>query len=392
MYYVGIDIGKRMHELTAIDEKGNIVSKSIRFGNDRVGFEKLLSFVSAVSPEKQSVQFALESTGHYWLVLYHFLTNAGFTVLVLNPLQTEGQRRSHIRKTKTDKKDSLIIAKLLRLGDIHISYVPSADIFHLRDLVRFRFGLSDSLGDLKRKVISILDKVFPEYEKLFSNIFIKTSKTMLQENWSLSELASMDLSKLTAVLKKESHGHFGLEKAQEIQSLATTSVGLSFLQEASKIELSCLMQHISFIEKQLIVVDMHIVDLYQKGTFNKHLLTIPGINKLLAAGIVSEIGDIARFTSETAIVAFSGLDPSVYQSGEYQGTISHVSKRGSAHLRRYLWLATETARKKNPDLETYFKKKLSQGKQYNVAYGATVRKLLIRVYTVLKENRPYVIR
>jgi transposase len=152
------------------------------------------------------------------------------------------------------------------------------------------------------------------------------------------------------------------------------------------------MQHISFIEKQLVRVDTTIADLYHKGTYNKQLLTIPGINTLLSAGIVTEIGDVTRFTSEAAIVAFSGLDPSVYQSGEYQGTISHVSKRGSAHLRRYLWLATETARKKNPDLETYFKKKLSQGKQYNVAYGATVRKLLLRVDTVLKENRPYVIR
>ena len=200
MYYVGIDIGKRIHEATAIDEKGNIVSKSIRFANDRVGFERLLSFVTAFSAEKQSIQFALESTGHYWLVLYHFLTHAGFTVLVLNPLQTEGQRRSHIRKTKTDKKDSLIIAKLLRLCDIHISYVPTAEILHLRDLVRFRFGLSDTLGDLKRKVISILDKVFPEYEKLFSDVFIKTSKHVITENWSLSELAEMDLSELNTIL------------------------------------------------------------------------------------------------------------------------------------------------------------------------------------------------
>jgi transposase len=179
MYYVGIDIGKRIHEATAIDEKGNIASKPIRFANDRLGFEKFLSFVAALSSEKQNVQFALESTGHYWLVLYHFLTQAGFTVLVLNPLQTEGQRRSHIRKTKTDTKDSLLIAKLLRLGDIHVSYVPSTEILHLRELVRFRFGLSDTLADLKRKVISVLDKVFPEYEKLFSDVFIKTSKAIL---------------------------------------------------------------------------------------------------------------------------------------------------------------------------------------------------------------------
>lgn len=392
MYYVGIDIGKRIHEATAIDEKGNICSKSIRFTNDRLGFEKFISFVSGLSPEKQAIQFALESTGHYWLVLYHFLTNAGFTVLVLNPLQTEGQRRSHIRKTKTDKKDSLIIAKLLRLGDIHVSYVPSTEILHLRDLVRFRFGLSDTLADLKRKVISILDKVFPEYEKLFSDVFIKTSKAILNNEISLFELSSIDLSELTLVIAKTSHGHFGRAKAEEIQSLATTSVGLSFLQDTATIELSCLMAHMTFIENQIATIDTKIYELYQNGNHSKHLLTIPGVNTLLAAGIVTEIGDITRFKSETAIVAFSGLDPSVYQSGEYQGTISHMSKRGSAHLRRYLWLATESARKRNPDLETYFKKKLSQGKQYHVAYGATVRKLLTRIYTVLKENRPYVVR
>lgn len=193
MIYVGIDIGKKRHEALAIDSDGNILTNSIRFANSKHGFTRFLAHLAQFSDDKK---LACEATGHYWMNLYHFLKERNLSVIVVNPLQTQAQRTAHIRKTKTDKRDSLMIAKLLRLGELHISYVPEKEIFYLRELTRFRFGLADTIGDLKRQTIAILDKVFPEYQTLFSQAFLKSAKALLEKEYLPSELVEFDLGEL----------------------------------------------------------------------------------------------------------------------------------------------------------------------------------------------------
>lgn len=393
MIYVGIDIGKYQHEALALDDNGRILTKSLRFKNTKEGFSRFLSFLEDLRTKKgKEVKLACEATGHYWMNLYHFLRGKELPLVVVNPLQTQAQRKAHIRRTKTDKRDALMIAKLLRLGELHLSYVPEKEIFYLRELTRFRFGLADTIGDLKRQIIAILDKVFPEYQSLFSNSFLKSARAILENEYLPSELVDLDLEELTKLLRENSNGHFKEEKAKELKEKAKNSVGLSFLEDVAKLKISLILPQIKLCEKSLKRLDNEIAKIYQRGNYSKHLLTIPGINEVLAASILAELGDIKRFKRLSQLVAFAGLDPSTFESGEFKGTISHLSKRGSAHLRRALYLATVSSIKKDKELGFYFKRKQAQGKHYTMAAMATARKLLARIYTILKEDRPYEIR
>ena len=121
-------------------------------------------------------------------------------------------------------------------------------------------------------------------------------------------------------------------------------------------------------------------------------MTIPGIDEVLAAAIIAELGDVTRFRKLNQVVAFAGIDPSTFESGEFKATISHISKRGSPHLRRALYLATVSAIRKDKELAEYFHKQQAQGKHYTSAALSTARKLLARIFVILKENRPYKIQ
>lgn len=382
MLYVGIDIAKEIHEASLINEQGKLQGRSIRFSNTLTDFQRFLEWLP-----KDSLEMAMESTGHYWLPLYDFLKAQGYEITVLNPLQTEAHRRGQIRKTKTDKRDSFIIADLLRTKAISPSYVPDEWIHQLREITRFRFGLVDTLSDLKRQILCVLDKVFPEFESLFSNVFIKSARTLLKEGSMPEELAEMDLSELTGILNSSSHGRFGTQKAQDVQDKASSSVGLSYLKDSAKVQLRCLMAHLDFLHSQIEKVDECIKNLIaQRETF---LTTIPGISQTLAATITAEIGDVNRFESPEKLAAFAGIDPTVYNSGKFTGTRMVMSKRGSPYLRRALWLAAGIARRFDPELAAFYQRKLAEGKHHNTAQGAVCRRLLNRVYSILKEHRPY---
>lgn len=382
MHYVGIDIGKEIHEASALDEQGKLLGSSIRFSNSWASYQRFLTWL----PEGE-VRVAMEATGHYWLPLYNFLKGNGYEVTVINPIQTEAHRRGKIRRTKTDKRDSIIIADLLRTKVINPSYVPERRIQELRELTRFRFGLIDSIGDLKRQILSILDKVFPEFETIFSDVFIKSARTLLKEKATPEELAEMNLSELVHVLSKSSHGHFGMEKALYIKDKASTSVGVSYLRDVAKIQLHCLLEHLEFLEEQVKEVAAHIEHLMaQREDF---VSTIPGIGKVLAATIIAEIGDINRFESQEKLAAFAGIDPTVYRTGKFTGNKMVMSKRGSPYLRRALWLAATTAKRFDPELASFYQRKLAEGKHPNTALGAVCRRLLNRIYSIIKEQRPY---
>jgi len=397
MIYIGIDIGKYHHEALALDRDGQILSKPIRFANSKTGFDRFNAYLKqfTVSGELSSscgVKLACEATGHYWMNLYHFLKEEGLLVIVVNPLQTQAQRKAHIRRTKTDTRDALMVAKLLRLGELHVSYVPERQIFYLRELTRFRCGLADTVGDLKRQIIAVLDKVFPEYHTLFSDTFIKTAQAILQRNYLPSELAEINLAELTALLKQYSRGYFKKTKAQELIDSAKDSVGLSFLEDVAKIKLSLILPQLQLTQESLAKVDVQIARIFRQGNYCRHLLTIPGISEVLAASILAELGEVRRFNTLNQVVAFAGIDPSTFQSGQFKGSISNISKRGSPYLRRAVYLATIAAVRKDPELAQYFAKKQAQGKHYTMAAMATARKLLARIFVVLKENRPYKIR
>lgn len=386
MYYLGIDVGKRKHTAMILDEQGQVIDRAFSFSNDRSGFGQLVAKMRAL-PEP--VTIGLEATGHYWLALYDHLTRRDYTVLVLNPLQIAAYRRTGIRKRKTDRHDAYWIADFVRIGGGQPCHVSQQVILQIRELARFRFRLVEQIGDCKRKAISILDRVFPEYETLFSNIFIRTSRRLLQEAVTAEEFADFALDELHSLLSSVSRGRFGLTKAQQIIDTAAQSIGVSFLADAARLELRCLLNQIEFLEAQVADVDAALDTLLQQT--EQYLTTIPGIGATTAAALLGEIGNVERFPNLEKLVAYAGIDPTVYQTGQFEAGAARMSKRGSPYLRHALWLAASVARQYDPQLKAYYQRRRAEGKPHGAIMGAICRKLLARVYTVLREKRPYVI-
>jgi len=387
MYYCGIDVAKRKHRVIMIGEKGEIVKSAFSITNDREGFDQLME---SLAPYAGQAQVGLESTGHYWLPLFDTLTREGYPVVVINPLQVRAYRRIDIRKRKTDSWDAFWVADFMRHANPPSSNLHVPMILQLRELTRFRHRLTGQIGDCKRKILCILDRVFPEYETLFSDVFLASSRRLLQEAVTAQDLAEFDLTELETLLTKASRGRFGKDKAVQIQAAARRSVGVSFLTNAIRVEMRCLLGQIELLEEQRQEIDEAIADLLVQ--IPQYITSIPGVGPVTGATILAEIGDVHRFASADKLVAYAGIDASVYQTGQFEGDQAHMSKRGSPYLRCALWQAAVASLLHNPEMKAFYDKKRAEGKPYGVAVGAVCRKLLGHIYVILKEQRPYVIR
>lgn len=167
MFIVGIDVAKRSHEVCMITSDGQIVQRPFSIRNNCTGYNLMLEKIRKHTNIKSQIVFAMESTAHYWLALFTRLRKDGYHVILLNPIQTSAMRDMFIRKIKTDAKDSFIIAELIRFGRYAESNVAQDRLLALKELCRNRFYLVDMAGDLKRKLIALIDRVFPEYEAQF---------------------------------------------------------------------------------------------------------------------------------------------------------------------------------------------------------------------------------
>lgn len=232
MFYCGIDIAKHNHEASIIDAEGKALLDSISFANTKAGCEKLLALLERLNITKADVIIGMEATGHYWLSTYEYLTERKFEVRVINPIQSEAFRKMYIRQTKNDSKDSFIIAQVMRFGQYSATTLSEENIVAMRQLSRYRLALVDSCGDCKRRVIALLDQVFPEYDKLFSDTFGSTSKELLLKYPTPEDMLSISTRKLTTLLTKASHGRFGESKAKEIRTVAADSFGVGFAKNA----------------------------------------------------------------------------------------------------------------------------------------------------------------
>jgi transposase len=384
MYYCGIDIAKKRHVVSIIDEKGAILKRGVGISNDRSGFEEMASLLS---PYRGQVEIGLEATGHYWLALYDYLSHQDYPTVVINPLQVKAFRKMDIRKRKTDRLDSVAISEFMRFANPPHTQVELPVILQLRELTRFRFRLVQQVGDCKRKILSILDRVFPEYETLFSDVFLVSSRRLLQEAVTAEEFAEFDLSELERLLAKASRKHFGREKAEQIHSVASQSVGVSFLTNAIHLEMCCLLQQIELLDEQTADAETEISSLMNSLT--QYITTIPGIGPVTGAMLLAEIGDIQRFPSPEKLVAYAGIDATVFKTGQFEGDQMKMSKRGSHYLRWALWQAATASLLHNEEMKSFYDKKRAEGKVHNVAIGAVCHKLLGRIYIIMKEQRPY---
>lgn len=391
MYYVGIDIGKNSHVASMMNEQGKTVFKAFSLANSTDGGESLHAKLAQHATDIAEVEIGMEATGHYWLTLYSFLSERGYIIHVVNPIQTDGWRKGvEIRKRKTDIIDSLLIADLIRYGDFLETKLPDESLLSLRTLSRFRSYLVDSIADLKRKVICVLDQVFPEYQSVFSDVFGTTSKEVLLTYSTPSELENVSVEQLTELLARLSRQKCRADQAQKLHDLASRSFGLTFCRDSFSFQLRSLLEQMKFIEQQVKDTEREIAALMD--SIQSPITTITGIGPVLGAVILGEIGDISRFESPSKLVAYAGIDASVSQSGEFSSSNNRMSKRGSPYLRRALFQAALIAAFHDPDLMAFYQKKKAEGKHHATCVGAVSRKLCYIIFAILKENRPYVKR
>ena len=387
MFYIGIDIAKNAHEIAILSDSGELVGATMKVENTIPGAQKLLKHLVASGVTADNAAIGMEATGHYWLAIYSYLVGREYTVKVINPIVTDAYRNMSVRKAKTDQIDAVVIAKVLRMGEYNEAPTANEQTLALRQLCRFRAYEVDSCSDLKRKSITLLDQIFPEYAKLFSDTFGVTSREVLLNYSTPEDLSQISTRKLTNFLDKASRGRFGKEKAVQIKDAALHSFGITIATDAFAFQLRQLLEQINFIEDQIEQLDTEI-SAYMSKT-NSFITTIPGIGPVLGAVILSEVGEISRFEDGKKLVAYAGIDASVSQSGNFEGTHMHMSKRGSPYLRRALHTAAVVAAFHDPELSAYYQRLRQRGKHHEVAIGAIARKLCYIIFGVLSENRPY---
>ena len=386
MYIVGIDIGKNHHEASIVSPEGKQIGRSLRFATTHKGADSLMSFIFKNIGNSPCV-FGMEATGHYWYPIYSFLKAKGYTIYVINPIQSDSLRKMYIRQTKNDSIDSFLIAEVIRFGQFGTTSMADENILAMRQLCRYRDSVISSRTEIKLRIGTIMEQIFPEYKKQFSSLWVSTSMGILEKYLTPENIENAPIDELFEIIKDKSHNRLTKAKAISIKEAAADTFGIKIAQDAFSFQLKQLIDRMNFLDKQIEALDCQILEYYEK--FDCYLHTIPGIGIIGAATILAEIGDISRFKNSSSLIAFAGIDPTVRQSGEFNSTHNHMSKRGSPYLRHAIFLAATTCSFHNSPLNAYYKKKRDQGKHHLTATGAVARKLTTVIYAVLRDSKPY---
>ena len=386
MYIVGIDIGKNHHEASIVSPEGKQIGRSLRFATTHKGADSLMSFIFKNIGNSPCV-FGMEATGHYWYPIYSFLKAKGYTIYVINPIQSDSLRKMYIRQTKNDSIDSFLIAEVIRFGQFGTTSMADENILAMRQLCRYRDSVISSRTEIKLRIGTIMEQIFPEYEKQFSSLWVSTSMGILEKYLTPENIENAPIDELFEIIKDKSHNRLTRAKAISIKEAAADTFGIKIAQDAFSFQLKQLIDRMNFLDKQIEALDIEIMKYYEQ--FDCYLHTIPGIGIIGAATILAEIGDISRFKNSSSLIAFAGIDPTVRQSGEFNSTHNHMSKRGSPYLRHAIFLAATTCSFHNSPLNAYYKKKRDQGKHHLTATRAVARKLTTVIYAVLRDSKPY---
>ena len=382
MVYIGIDIAKFKHFASVVSSDGKVIVKPFLFENSRQGFMKLLEEIENF----QDCLIGLESTGHYAENLIQFLYERNYSVALINPIQTDSLRDSNIRKTKTDKVDTMLIVQCLMLKKYSIISSKNIDLIKLRRLSRFRLEMVQQQTRIKTQLTACLDIVFPELTHFFKgNLHLKVSYALLEKYSSAKAIRSARIDGLTNLLYNNSRGKYNYEKALQLKALAKDSIGLD--NPAIELQIQCLIKQLRLYQKQISDIDISIMTIME--IINSPILTIPGIGYTLGAMIISEIDDIKKFSNPSKLLAFAGLDPVVKQSGNFQAEHMKISKRGSTYLRYAIYRVAFLIIYNNETFHNYYLEKRAQGKTHRVALEHVCNKLVRVIFKILTDEIPF---
>lgn len=407
-FVVGIDVASDFSFVAMLAPDGQLIRKPFRIDHTPAGFQHLLQ---TLNHEEERLNrrpiFFVESTGIFHLPLFFFLRSNDLKGFVLNPLCVHSTKNQDIRKVKSDKKDALAIAQLVRSKDVKLSLVPGPAALSLRMLAREYFALADNLTDCKLRFLNDLRLLFPGFREVFSDPFSAAALAILRDYPSLKALQAADLDTLVCTVAKTARRSLSWAKGKVDRlfhyAIVAESIGLAsfVLEEKLRIQL----QTIEAIGAAMAKIDANIRHLVSSEAFPKALRdniallrAMPGIGFISAVTLVAEMGDFSMFSSAKAFSAFFGVDPAVKESGKFKGNRVHMSKRGSKLGRRVLFtIAMASIRKTrkgefiNPVLKDYYDSK-TVAKKKKVALVAIMHKLLHYIFAVLRDQKPFEVR
>jgi transposase len=377
-YFICIDVGKNNHWANVMTPDGEILVDPFPFSNDDKGYKK---FYKAVTPYlSKNHLVGMEDTDHYGYNLIDSLFEHHATVSMINPISTDAMCKASLKSTKTDKEDTKLIGSVLLNPKLYrILEVHTAQVTEMRELTRYHHTMQETATRYKEQLQKSLDLVFPELNTIFSSKYAPTCIRLLETYQSAESIAHADIRTLRNILKpKGLRGKTVSFSVEQLKQLAKNSVGHSNM--ILEMEIRHLVQIIKDIDSNLEEVDKKIEE--YSISLNSPILQIPGISHFSCVSILTELGDINNFSDPRQITSFAGVNPIVYQSGQFNASMTRISKTGSKYLRKTLYQIILPVIRFNPTFKSYYDKKISEGKSFRCAEGHCVRKLIRVIYHI----------
>ena len=382
---VGIDVAKDVSTAHGIDNDGN-KQFYVELPMDSKGFSMLLGKIKSSSKNMSEVTVAMESTGCYHINLFCFLSSQGILCFIVNPLLISNYAKLSLRKTKTDKKDSLTIARFLLEHRASLTKtVFSHDIQDLKDLSREREYLNDIISAMKTDLKRLLQITFPELQPLCKKIFTETMLNFLRQFPSARMIRNVNPEDIEKALL---HKKRVMYAAEDIIKAANASVASDSV--AKELILSEKASTVLYLQEKLQKITEILIESCESMKIDdlNIIKSINGISDITGSTFLAELGDIRNFRSHKHVIAFAGLDPSVHQSGNSEGA-SSISKRGNRHLRRVIYLMTMCVVRINGIFKEYYQRRKTEGLAPMKALFATSHKLIRVLFAMLSRKTPF---
>ena len=398
--YVGIDISHKTNLAQFMNQEGELVRKPFNFPNNRDGLETFVAQLIPIisSQDYSQVKIGMEATGYYWWHLREYLDehpllrNINTQLFLINPSLIKAFKDAYTTLPKTDYVDAWVIADRLRFGRLKPLTEKDLRYQPLQRLTRLRYTLVRSTIAEKNRALGLLFLKFSEYTNVAGNrVFAKGPMTLLSE-FTLDEILDKPVEELAQFIIEAGNARFSNPElfVEELKKAVHRSYRLnSKMQNSVDVALSMTMENIQFFKGQIKKLD-RVIDKEVEAIPNT-LESIPGIGPVLAAGIISEVGDITRFHGHAALAKFAGLTWTRYQSGEFEAEETSLTKAGNLYLRYYLVEAASSLRLHNPEYAAFYKRKYDEvpKHQHKRALVLTARKFVRLVFALLSKDQIY---
>jgi len=395
---VGIDISLRKGAVSFLDQEGRYLGKVFEIPNSPSGFDQLAQKLTqaVIQHGVQQVRLGLEATSNYGFHLMDYFTTTTFPcevkVYQINAKHIKRFKKAFPEKEKTDLVDAQVIAEYLRFGKLPVDYRPEALHLPVKRLIRYRYHLVKNVEREKKVFIANLFLLFPGWvQERPIKTLTHTSMAVLND-LSLDDIVSMPLEEMAAFVAKAGHNRSPDPGAiaEKIKQAAKESYRIRpELANSCQFILASITKTIAALKKALAELDKAVAE-ESKGLVNP-LLSVKGIGRVYATGIVASIGDIKRFNSDDQLARFAGLVWKRNQTGETESEEKRLVTECDKYLRYYLVEAANSLRTHNEEYQAYYLKKYQEANthRHKRALVLTARKLVRLVYALLAKNQLY---